>query len=117
LRGKILVSNCSEICLEMLYVYCIESDYSDVQTNISFSEFVAKEIFPRRFGENIFETIERFEEWENIIFVRFLSSSKSAFVNSNCQLYYDAKLPIINSIVNPGIHLVNLFGEFRRIKR
>ena len=111
------MSNCSEICLEMLYVNYIESDYGDVQTNISFREFVAKEIFPRRFGENIFETIERFEERENVIFVCFLSSCKSAFIDSNSQLCCDAELPIVNSVVYPGIHFVNLFCEFRRIKR
>jgi len=43
----IIMSDCPDIALEMLYVDWIEADYGDIQTNICFCEVISKEIFPR----------------------------------------------------------------------
>jgi len=57
-KEGLLVSNRSNVAFEMLYVDGIESDDGDVQTNVRFSEFIAEQVFPRRLGEHVFETIQ-----------------------------------------------------------
>ena len=55
------MSDSSDIGLEMLNIDRIETYDSHVQANIRFCEFGPEEVFPRGFGEHLFETIERFE--------------------------------------------------------
>jgi hypothetical protein len=89
------VSDCAEIRLEMLNVYRIEADNGDEQAYINFREFVAKEIFPRRFGEDIFETVERLEQWEDIIFIRLLSTCETTLVHTNCEIRFFGIYPLL----------------------
>jgi len=51
------VANSSNIGFEMLNVNRIESDDSNIESNISFREFVPEEIFPRRLGKDIFKSV------------------------------------------------------------
>ena len=89
------MSDCAEIRLEMLNIYRIETDYSDEQADISFRKFVAQEIFSRRFGEDIFETVERLEQWEDIILIRFLSCCEATLVYTNSEIRYFGIYPLL----------------------
>ena len=82
------MSDSSDIGLEMLNIDRIETYDSHVQANIRFCEFGPEEVFPRGFGEHLFETIERFEQWEDIILVSLLGSCEAAFVDSIVSIKY-----------------------------
>ena len=89
------MSDCTEIRFEMLNVYRIEADDGDEQANISFREFVAQEIFPRRFSKDVFETVEGFEKWEDVILIRLLGSCEATLVYTNCKAQYFGVYPLL----------------------
>jgi hypothetical protein len=80
-RG-ILVSDSSDIGLEMLHVNWIEADDCGIQSDIRLSEFVAQKVFPRGLGKHLLQTIKGFEQRKHIFLIGLLSRCKSAFIHS-----------------------------------
>ena len=75
------MSNSPDIALEMLYINRIKADDSDVQADIRFGQFLAEQVSSRGFRKHILETVERLEEWEDVILVRHLSRCESTFID------------------------------------
>jgi len=106
------VSDGSDIAFKVLHVDGIKADDGDVQADIRFCEFVAQQVL--RFGKDIFETVEGFEERIDIILICLLSSCEPAFIDTTLTRQRTG-IPIVNGIIDPIVDLVNLFSEFRRI--
>jgi len=99
----IIVADGADVGFKVLHVHRIETDDGRVETDIRFCQFIAEEIF--RFGEHVFDTIQRFEKWKDVIFVSLLGCCKATFVHA-----------IVDSVVYPRIRLVNQFRQFGRVE-
>jgi hypothetical protein len=85
----ILVSDSSDVGLEMLHVDRIEADDCGIQSDIRLSEFVTQKVFSRGFRKHLLQTIKRLEQRKHIVLICLLSSSKTTFVHPNISFSHE----------------------------
>ena len=105
------MSNHHQIALEDIVIRNIEPDEGGIQANVCIGHEVAEQvlasssIIPLPEGKMPFQPVQALEQYDQMLFVRFLCSCKATLVHS-----------IVDCIVNPLVHLIDLFSQFLRIK-
>lgn len=71
---RIAAPDIAQVALEVLDVDLIEADYGRVQADVGFCDAVAEVVRSAIFGNLLFSTVERLEEYLYVLLVSFLST-------------------------------------------
>src|SRR5687768_9822367 len=94
-------SNHLDITLEQRIVRSIEPDNCGIQENVGLSDVASEQVWVMSwFGKVVFESIQRLEEFCDVLVVHGLRCCKSNLVHS-----------VVHGIIYPGVELVDFASQ------
>lgn len=106
MNSRISRPDVTDIRLEMLNINGIKANDCRIQSHITFCDMLTPVEWSPRCWQVLFNSVKRFEQWLNSLFICFLSGCKAAFVDT-----------IVYVVISPSIRLINLLPKVFRIKR
>ena len=97
----IVVTDHLQVALEDVDIGHVESDHRGIKANVRLGDVLAKEVRRvTRLAQVLLQPVQRFEKREEVCFVHFLRRGKADLVDA-----------VVDRVVNPLVHLVNLLTQ------